>query len=108
MDHRLHDRLSLSMARYLCERLAGQPELLQKVRDHLAYLETLELQCRAEYRQAWIDAVNSGVEAVIALATEESDWGQAIRSCSPLGPLWESPRERLTFITEWKKKHRPL
>ena len=96
------------MARFLCRRLAGQPELLETVGNHLAYLSTRECQCNPAYRSAWVEAVNAGVPAVIALAVEESDWGQAVRSCSPLGPLWESPRERIHFITAWKKEHRPL
>ncbi len=106
MDHKLHDMMSLDMARHLCRKLRENPLLLQRVQGQLDYLETIERQCKPEYRQAWIDAVGSGLEATLALALDESERGQVLRSCSPMGVLWETPEERLEWITVWKKNHK--
>ena len=107
MHHYLQDNRSLDMHCMLAKRLRQKPELLSSLKAQFAHWDSLPRGARmkAEYRQAWLTAIATGVEAVCALATEESDRGQALRSCSPFGTLWTSPAERLAFMRTWIKKH---
>ena len=107
MHHELHNRRSLDMHRLLTERLRKNPGLLPQLKARIEYWDSLPYgsQMKSEYRQAWLDAIAAGVEAVCALATENSDRGQVLRSCSPFGSLWTSADERLAFMRAWGEEN---
>jgi hypothetical protein len=107
MHHYLHDWRSLDIHRLLGERLKNNPGLLTRLKEQFALWDALPhgSQMKAEYRQAWLNAVDAGVDAVYALATEDSERGQVLRSCSPFGVLWASPGERLAFMRAWQKQY---
>ena len=107
MHHYLQDLRSLDMHCMLAKRLRANPGLLPRLKAQFEHWDSLPhgSQMKAEYRQAWLTAIDGGVDAVHALVTEESDRGQVLRSCSPFGVLWASPGERLAFMRDWTTKH---
>jgi hypothetical protein len=107
MDHRLQDRRSLDIHRFLGNRLLKNPEMLSKLKALFEHWDSLPHGCRmkSDYREVWLKAIAAGVDAVYSLVTEESDQGQVLRSCSPFGVLWSSPSERLTFMLDWVKNN---
>lgn len=106
MEHQDLDRRSLDIHRFLMRRLVAEPYRLSDLKDQWDFWLSLpHFSCSQLYIDAWLKAIEEGVDAVVRLATDESDFGQAIRQCSPVGVLWESPKERWEFLREWKKTH---
>jgi hypothetical protein len=109
MYHYLQDIRSLDMHRMLAQRLRENPDLIAKLQAQFDHWDSLPgTKMAANYRQAWLEAIDAGVEAVYRLATEDSDRGQVLRSCSPFAVLWDSSNERLTFLKDWQKEHRDI
>lgn len=102
MDHQDHDKRSLDIHRFLMCRLQEQPHRLADLQAQWDYwLGLKNFSCAPRYVEAWQTAIQQGVDAVVSLATDETDWGQAIRQCSPAGVLWGSPQERWKFMKQW-------
>lgn len=103
MEHQEQDRRSLAMHRFLMRRLQAEPHRLAELQAQWDYwLGLKNFSCSSLYVEAWQTAIKQGVDAVVCLATDETEWGQAIRQCSPVGVLWNSPKERWAFMRNWK------
>lgn len=103
MKHAEIDALSLDMHVHLAPRLAANPIKLIELKGCLKRWSSFPA-CEGSlvYFQKWLDAIEEGHEAVIALATDPAEEGQVLRSCSPFCVLWESPGERIEFISLWR------
>ncbi len=103
MEHKDQDQRSLDIHRFLAARLQEEPHRLADLRAQWEYwLGLPHFSCSELYSNAWLTAIDKGVDAVVRLATDSSDFGQAVRQCSPMGVLWRSPKERWRFLREWK------
>jgi hypothetical protein len=55
------------------------------------------------YARRWAQLVDQGMDAAIAMALDEGEDGQVMRSCTPLaGVLTED--ERRAFLADWKRR----
>lgn len=104
-QHRQHDAISFDLHKEMCRRLAAQPELLDKLAKRNARILKKQGRYSARiYIEAWQEAIKKGVDAVISLALEKSEWGQVMRSCSPFAVIVDQ-EWRLKFLREWQKKY---
>lgn len=103
MKHSNTAELSLAMHLHLAGRLSRNPERLKNLQVSVEkWLAAADCPGSASYLQQWLDAIAQGPQEVIALATDLSEKGRTLRSCSPFGALWESPQERWEFIKGWR------
>jgi hypothetical protein len=103
MDHLQINQRSLAMHIFLMERLRKEPHRLSDLKDvWTSWLALPSFSCKKAYIDAWISAIEAGVNAVVTLAVSESDFHNTIRQCSPCGALWNDDQERLDFIRRWK------
>jgi hypothetical protein len=106
MDHKLISQRSLAMHIYLMERLQNEPHRLSALKEvWMRWLALPTFSCAQEYSDAWIHAIDKGVDAVVTLATSESDFHDTLRQCTPCGILWKNDQERLAFMRQWKMKN---
>ncbi len=103
MNHSKIDTLSFAMHLHLATRLSKNPLLLADMKKCVdTWLKSEKCPGSTGYLQQWLDAIEKGPEAVISLATETSEQGQVLRSCSPFGVIW-TPKERWEFIRQWRE-----
>jgi hypothetical protein len=103
MDHIQLDQLSLAMHIFLMKRLRDEPKRLSALKNvWVRWLALPSFACKKTYVDAWMNAIEEGVEAVVTLATSESDFHNTLRQCSPCSVLWNGDQERLDFIRKWK------
>jgi hypothetical protein len=103
MDHLQINQRSLAMHIFLMERLRKEPQKLSVLKDvWTRWLALPSFSCKKTYAEAWINAIEAGVNAVVALATSESDFHNTLRQCTPCGVLWKDEQERLDFMRQWK------
>ncbi len=97
--HARADARNLHLHRAAIEKIARQPELrLPCLRLVEAWLAAPEQPARTWLEQ-WREMLTRWpVERIAAVALDERA-GQALRQCSPLGPVL-SPRERWTLLEE--------
>lgn len=100
MRHQDLDRRSLELHRLVAEKLRRDPALLERAAAILARWRKNAPPQRVPYFGERQQLIEAGVEACLAVATEESERATALRQCSPLSCLLE-PDERLRFLAEW-------
>jgi hypothetical protein len=88
--HRLAEARSLAAHRLIAERLAGEPELLERAR---ARVEGWLTEGSRPYAAAWRELLAADAVAVAQAITEDSERGRALRQCTPFAGALE-PRER--------------
>lgn len=92
---------SLALHRLVAEKLRRQPERLDKVRLTLKRWQaraTPQVQGELDQWQALLD---QGLEAILAVAEEDSERGRALRKSSPLIGIL-SPHEQMAFFRTWR------
>ena len=93
---------------HLFPRLRENPARLMELRKQWDYWLALPgFSCNPAYSEAWLKAIDEGLEAVERLILDEGDNGQVLRSCSPFGVLWSSPVERWDYLRWWNKEKMP-
>ena len=93
-----HDGFSYCGNRFLAARLIKKPEKLSLVQD---WLKKFSIHTDSlPYTLAWLNACEQGVENVYTFAIQDTDFGQVIRSCSPLSLMWTA-KERMIFLHQW-------
>jgi hypothetical protein len=103
MNHTQINQRSLAMHIFLMDRLCKEPHKLSELRNVWKnWLDLPNFSCKKAYADAWINAIEEGVDAVVTLATSESDFHNTLRQCSPCGVLWNNDQERLDFMRQWK------
>jgi hypothetical protein len=100
VTHRLAEERSLALHREVARRLKDRPELLGVARQRVR--SWLESGCVPRYwAEAWDEALDGGLEQVIARITATSDRARALRQSSPFAGVLD-PRERWEIL----RRHR--
>jgi hypothetical protein len=83
----------------VADRLPDHPEAIEAGRQLVQAWISMEAPkgLRNGYRQHWLDLLELGATAVIAVLRAEDDWGQVMRSCCPLGYLVLPHERRLVW-----------
>lgn len=102
MAHQNLDRRSLEMHRLVAEKIRRDPTLLGRAAEILARWRVGQRTPSesAPYLDTWQRLLDAGMEACLAVATEDSQHATALRQSSPLSCLLE-PDERLSFLADW-------
>ena len=97
-DPRSLDARSLAMHRRIAEKVRARPALLDKAR---ATIDRWEAQGAARasrpYLEAWRQLIDQGLEAVLAVAVDPSERGNAMRQASPFTGILDN-RERWALL----------
>ncbi len=102
--HQEIEARSLAMHRLIAERIRRDPALLARVRATLVrWLPEVSTRARPELEE-WLRVVDRGLDATLALATEDSERAATLRQSSPFVGILTS-RERFEFLREWKARH---
>lgn len=105
MDHPELDARSRALHRLVAERLRRDPPLLDAARSTLARWRVAGQAGRSEsYLAEWAGIIDQGLEAAVAVLTEESERADALRQCSPFTRVL-SAAERYWFMKAWKVEH---
>lgn len=102
MKQQDHDRRSLELHRLVAEKIRREPALLGRAAKILARWRVGRSTPSesAPYLDTWQRLLDAGMEACLAVATEDSQHATALRQSSPLSCLLE-PDERLSFLADW-------
>lgn len=103
MDHRSLQRSdvrNLHLHRAALEKLRRTPALRGRCLDLVTrWIETPELRPSLPYLLRWRELLESAPDDELARVVLDADRGQALRQCSPLGPVFE-PRERWALLAQ--------
>jgi len=101
--HEMLDQRSLAMHKLIAEKIRERPELFDHPKKTLARWRVIVDQASQPYLEVWQELFDQGVEAALAVATEDSERATALRQSSPFcGVLTEE--ERINFLREWKAR----
>jgi hypothetical protein len=89
----------LAMHRRIEAKLRRTPALLEAVRKRVATPEVAD-----EYVEEWHQVLAAGLNAVLAILTEDSMKAAALRFHSPFRDLL-TPQEHLEFRSQWRRTH---
>lgn len=103
-SHQEIDARSLEMHRLVADKLRREPQLFQTVRDNIARFRLIVAPGSQGCIEAWAKLVDAGMEATLAVATEDSEYGREMRQASPFGGIL-THRERFAFLREWRQRH---
>lgn len=101
-SHREIDRRSLELHRLVARKIEREPALLQQARDNLQRWRGLVAPASLPYLDQWEALLRRGPAACLAMATEDSERGAALRQNSPFAGVL-SDRERFAFLRRWKE-----
>jgi hypothetical protein len=101
--HEQLDRRSLDLHRLVAEKLRRDPALFVTAQETLARWRQVVGPETQPYLSEWARLFDSGMDAVIQAALEDSEHGAALRQCSPLSCLL-SNRERFAFLSAWRER----
>lgn len=94
------DQRSLALHRLVAQKVSADPELFAIARSSLsAMIDGGKISLT--YLAAWSAIFELGWQEAIDIATEESERGQTLRSCSPFAGIL-SEYERLDFHAHWR------
>lgn len=100
--HQQIDARSLAMHRLVARKIRSNPELMTRAEATLARWRTIVSASSQPYLQEWERLFEEGLEASLAVATEDSDRAAALRQCSPFAGILTN-EERLSFLREWRR-----
>jgi hypothetical protein len=98
------DLRSLALHRLVAEKIRRDTALLDRAQATLARWRTSASPRTYGYLDAWQQLLQLDLEDCLAVATEESQRGDALRQASPLACLLTN-QERFAFIKQWKADH---
>lgn len=86
---RREDEQSLWLAYLQAARVVQDPDgVIERARERLTFLRrTHHNGISDRYFDAWQQALDDGPDAVLEIMTDRGEWGQAMRSASPLSGL---------------------
>lgn len=102
--HQEIDERSLALHRLIAEKIRRDPILFERVRTTLARWRRIVCPSAQTYLVEWERLANQGVDACIAVATEDSERAAALRQSSPFAGVLTN-QERFAFLKEWKRNH---
>ncbi len=92
------------MHRLIAAKIRNDPVLFEKVRVTIGRFRQIVCANSQSYLIEWERVIKQGMEAALALATEESERATALRQASPFAGILTKP-ERLAFLAQWKRDH---
>lgn len=98
------DQRSLALHRLVADKVRRDAALLDRAKLTLQRWHTTVSPRTFVYLDAWRSLLEKGEDACLAAATEESDWGNALRQASPLACLLTN-QERFAFLKQWNQSH---
>lgn len=105
ITHEEIDARSLELHRRIADKIRADPALFDKARATLArHRQLVSANCQP-YLVEWERTFEKGIEATLALATEDSEWGAAMRQSAPFAGIL-SNKERWDFLRDWRRPHR--
>ena len=97
---------SLALHRLVANKIRHDPSLLDKARATLQRWHAIASPRTFGYLDTWQSLLDADVEVCLAVATEQSQRGDALRQASPLACLLTN-QERFAFLKQWKVDHAP-
>jgi len=104
VHHSQLDQRSLELHHRIAKKIRQQPALLDIVRHNIERFQAIVDPRSRPYLDAWQQALNQGMDALLALATEDSERATELRQSSPFPGVLSEP-ERLAFLSEWHRAH---
>lgn len=101
--HAQLDARSLALHRLAADKIRREPALFERVRGTLERWHRVVDAGSRPYVDEWQQLANTGIEACLAAAVEDSPRGAARRQCSPFGSVL-SHRERFELFRQWAKR----
>ena len=102
--HQELDQRSLAMHRLVADKVLADAQLLDQAKAILHRWHLAASPRTVGYLDVWQGLLDSGVDACLAVATEDSERAAALRQSSPLACLL-SNQERFAFLKDWKARH---
>jgi len=101
--HQETDARSLAMHRLVAEKIRRDPALLEIAKAKL--IRSRRATPNDYYFDEWARLLDAGLDAALAVATEDSEKATALRQSSPFAGVL-TPEERRSFLDEWARTHR--
>lgn len=99
--HQELDARSLALHRLIAEKIRRDPALFNRVKATLTRWQAIVSADAQPYLVEWAQLVDAGMDACLAVATEDSEHATDLRQCSPFCGVLTEP-ERLAFLRSWK------
>jgi hypothetical protein len=101
-DPRSLDARSLVMHQRIADKVRRQPALLARARATIDRWEAQGASPASQpYLEAWRQLIDQGLEAALAVATDPSERGKALRQASPFTGILDN-RERWALLSASK------
>jgi uncharacterized protein YigA (DUF484 family) len=98
--HQEIDARSLALHQAVAEKLRRQPEFFMNAQATLNRWQTTVCKASQPYLQEWQQLFSCGLEASLAVATQDSERAAALRQSSPFCGIL-TPQERFAFFKSW-------
>ena len=100
------DERSLAMHRLVADKVRANACLLDEAQAILKRWHSTVSPRTFVYLDEWQRLLDQGVDAVLAVATQDTQYAAALRQASPLACLLTN-QERFVFLRAWKEQHAP-
>ncbi len=97
------DFRSLALHKLVVEKVRANPELFETIKRTNAHFGKVYSASSMIYFHEWNKLIEEGLEAVLDMALETTEFAATMRSASPFGGIL-SEKERLAFLADWKSK----
>lgn len=104
--HQELDQRSLALHQLIAKKIRRDAALFDKAQAVLDRWRKTASPRGQGYLEAWQSLMDQGVDACLTGATQNSQWGDAMRQASPLACLLTN-QERFSFLKQWKESHAP-
>lgn len=104
MDHHEIEARSLALHRLVAEKVRQDPMLFEIARTNLARWRAHATPGDSYYLAEWERLFGAGIEAALAVATEDSERAAALRQSSPFAGVLTTS-ERRAFLKAWSSGH---
>ncbi len=104
MTHQEIDARSLALHRLVAEKIRRDPTLLGIATANVARWQTTATPDDRYYVDEWDRLLQGGVDAALAVATEDSERAAALRQSSPFADILTT-RERYAFLKARRASH---
>ena len=101
MTHQELDARSLAIHRLVAQKIRCDPTLLRIANANLARWRTRATPNDLHYLGEWDRILEGGLDAALAVATEDSERASALRQSSPFAGIL-TPSERIAFLKTWR------
>ncbi len=104
MTHQEIDARSLALHRLVAEKIRRDPTLLRIAKANVARWRARATPNDLHYLTEWERLIDAGVDAAVAVATEDSEGASALRQSSPFAGILTTS-ERNAFLSAWRVVH---